>query len=96
MSPVIWLPESLADVERLFHFLHEKNPQAAAKAMQAIRKGSDLLAEMPRAGRPMADGAERRELFVPFGAAAYVLRYMLRDEDAPVMLRVWHSRELRR
>jgi plasmid stabilization system protein ParE len=42
----------------------------------------------------MDEDAERRELFVPFGVGAYVLRYRLREETI-VVIRVWHSRELR-
>jgi plasmid stabilization system protein ParE len=42
----------------------------------------------------MDDETERREISVPFGAGAYVLRYRLHDETI-VVIRVWHSREAR-
>jgi plasmid stabilization system protein ParE len=45
-------------------------------------------------GCRMDDATERRELFVPFGAGAYVLRYRI-HADTIVVLRVWHSREER-
>ncbi len=44
----------------------------------------------------MADETGRRDLFVAFGAGAYVLRYLLEDKkQAVIIVRVWHSRENR-
>lgn len=93
MSDALWLPEALADVERLYTFLFDKNPTAAAKAAQAILDGANALVAAPRAGRPMADDTERREWFIAFGAGTYVIRYRLNASDIPVIIRVWHSRE---
>jgi plasmid stabilization system protein ParE len=95
MPEVKWLPEALDDLERLFAFLREKNPDAAARAAQAILDGANLLVTSPRLGRPMPDKTGRRELFVPFASGAYVLRYIVEREDTAVIIRVWHSRELR-
>lgn len=88
-----WLPEALADVERLHAFLKGKNPQAAARAAQAILEAAHSLKTIPHSGRPMADDTGRRELFIPFAGGVYVLRYMLESEDVVVIIRVWHSRE---
>jgi len=41
----------------------------------------------------MSDNTGRRELFMPFGAGAYVLRYMLENNDTVVIIRVWHTKE---
>lgn len=95
MAEVKWLPEALDDLERLFAFLREKNPAAAARAAQTILDGADLLLTSPRLGRPMPDRTQRRELFLPFASSAYVLRYLLEDDDTPVIIRVWHNREVR-
>lgn len=95
MPEVKWLPEALDDLERLFEFLRKKNPDAAARAAQTILDGATLLVTSPRLGRPMPDKTDRRELFVPFASGAYVLRYILEQGKTPVILRVWHSRELR-
>ena len=92
----MWRARARLDVERLYAFLWEKSPQAAQRAAQAILEGATLLEAAPRLGRPMADGTERRELFLSFGAGAYVVRYMLKDDDTVVILRVWHSKEQRR
>jgi plasmid stabilization system protein ParE len=91
----IWLPEARADVQRLFDFLIETSPSTAAAALRAIRGGAARLAEHPWIGRRMDDETERRELVLPFGAGAYVVRYRIEHETV-VILRVWHGREDRR
>ena len=96
MPAVRWPPEALDDLERLFAFLGEKSPEAAARAARTILDGADLLAVTPLLGRLMPDETGRRELFLPFAAGGYVLRYMLEDEQTVIIIRVWHSRELRR
>ncbi|MBI3624040.1 type II toxin-antitoxin system RelE/ParE family toxin [Candidatus Saccharibacteria bacterium] len=93
MVTVKWLPEALADIERLHSFLNDKDPEAAARAARAILQGARLLKTTPHIGRPMPDETSRREQFVAFGAGAYVLRYMQEDEKTVVVIRVWHSRE---
>ena len=95
MSQVKWLPAALADIERLYTFLHEKSPEAAARAAQTILDGANLLQSSPSLGRAMPDETGRRELSLAFGAGAYVLRYKLESLDTVVIVRVWHRRENR-
>jgi len=95
MPTLRWLPEALGDLERLFAFLREHNPQAAARAAAVIRQAANLLLTSPRLGRPLADGSGRRELVIPFAAGGYVLRHRLEADDTVVIMRVWHSREQR-
>lgn len=95
MSEVKWLPEALADFERLHHFIYQKSPEAAARAASAILDGANLLKATPAIGRPMADKTGRRELYIPFNAGAYVLRYKIERETTAVIIRVWHSKEER-
>jgi plasmid stabilization system protein ParE len=95
LPQVKWLPEALADVERLYAFLHEKSPDAAARAARVILDGAGLLKSMPEIGRPMNDETGRRELVLSFGVGAFVLRYMWDKSDTVVIIRVWHSRENR-
>ena len=94
MPTLRWLPEALADIERLHRFLADQSPAAARKAAAVILAGADQLERHPRIGRPLDDS--RREWFVPFGVGAYVLRYCLDTQGNPVVIRVWHSREDRR
>lgn len=89
-----WLPETGDDIQRLFDFLVKQDPHIAARAMELVGDGSNKLLDIPEIGRPMSDGSKRRELYLPFGNAAYVLRYRL-DGDAVVIIRAWHSREHR-
>jgi len=96
VAKVKWLPEALADVDRLYRFLLDKDTEAAARAAGHILEAARLLATSPRIGQPMPDDTGRRELFIAFGAGAYVLRYILEEADIPVVIRVWHSKESRR
>lgn len=66
---------------------------AAARAARVILDGGDRLQASPLLGRPMSDDTPRRELFLPFGAGSYVLRYILEKPDRVVIVRVWHNRE---
>jgi plasmid stabilization system protein ParE len=92
---VKWLPEALADVDRLYYFLKQQHPEAAARAARAILDGANLLADNPDIGRPLDDDTDRRELFIAFGIGGYVLRYTHDKDCTSVILRVWHYRERR-
>lgn len=91
---IVWLPEALEDIERLYDFLKEKSPVAVMRAAQTILQGARILEEAPEAGRPKQDDTGRREFFVAFVAGAYVLRYKS-DRNTVVVIRVWHSKEQR-
>jgi plasmid stabilization system protein ParE len=86
LPQVKWLPEALADVERLHGFLREKSPDAALRAARIILDGTELLKSLPEVGRPMNDETARRELVLSFGAGAFVLRYIWDKEDAVVII----------
>ena len=91
-AKLVWRNRALEDIDRLYNFLFDKNEDAATKAARIILRGSYLLEDSPRLGRPMADGTGRRELFIPFGSGFYVLRYFLKD-NVVIIVRVWHGRE---
>lgn len=96
MAQVKWLPEAATDLRRLHSFLWEHDQEAADNAAGRILEGVKLLKASPRLGRPMSnDDTERRELFMSFGAGAYVIRYRFEDNDSVVIIRVWHSKENR-
>ena len=92
---LIWLDQSRDDLERHYNFLLDKDSLAAKRAVQVIREGAKQLLHFPDIGRRMDDDTHRRELIIPFGAGVYVLRYRRHDDETLVVLRVWHSRELR-
>jgi toxin ParE1/3/4 len=89
-----WLPEAIADVDRLYNFLKALDVRAANRALDCIQEAALRLQEHPELGRPMRDDRERREWVAPFGAGAYILRYRL-ARNTVIVLRVWHSREWR-
>jgi plasmid stabilization system protein ParE len=91
---IVWLPRAKEDIERLYDFLLEKDPVAAERAIRLIQLGARKLVDFQHIGRPLGDETERRELFIPFGMGAYVLRYRIHS-DTLVVIRVWHSREER-
>jgi plasmid stabilization system protein ParE len=86
---------AIADIERLHEFLAEKDSSAAQRAAGAIDAAVRSLLDFPQRGRPSGI-AGVRELIVPFGQSAYVVRYAyLESRDAIVILRIWHGREQR-
>jgi len=94
MANVVWLPEAPQDVMRLYEFLAERSPEVARKAAGRVAEVARQLEHHPESGQPMDDGA-RRQVFVHFGAGAYVIRYRFDNEANVVIVRVWHSREQR-
>lgn len=93
MPSLIWSPEALADVQRLYRFLADKNPDAARRAAQVIREGMQIVADQPSIGRPAEDmPPEFREWPIPFGASGYVALYRLGPEVALVVA-VRHQKE---
>jgi len=93
-AKVVWLPEALEDVAPLYDFLVGKNEQAARNAADRIAYVARQLEDFPDLGQPMQDGV-RRQVFLHFGAGAYVVRYRRNDLGNVVVVRVWHSRERR-
>jgi plasmid stabilization system protein ParE len=93
MPRLIWTPQALADVQRLYRFLASKNTDAARRAVQAIRQGVKVLTLQPGMGRPIDDlPIEFREWLIDFGDSGYVARYRL-EGDVIVVLAVRHQKE---
>jgi len=88
-------PDAAADLNRLRAFLAAKNPDAAQRASTSLIRAMQSLDTFPDRGR--LTGVEgMRELIVPFGSSAYVLRYAHSvDADEVIVLRIWHGREQR-
>ena len=84
-------PEALADLDRLDHFLREKNPAAADRMLSTIDAGLTRLTTTPHTGRPIP-ASTLRVLIVRFGKGGYVCLYEVRG---PMVLvaRVFHGRE---
>lgn len=94
MPRLIWSPPALRDVQRLYRFLAEKNPDAAKRAVKTIREGVKVLAHQAGIGRPAEDmEAEFREWLVDFGDSGYIVLYHY-DGRTAVILAVRHQREV--
>ena len=92
MAQVVYSRNAASNIERLHRFLAEKNPDAAARAVNAILDRLDTLARFPRLGPVDQDRPDSRQLFIGFGAAGYVARYGVRGETVRV-LAIRHIRE---
>lgn len=93
MPRLIWTPNALADVQRLYRWLLSKDGEAATRAVAAIRAGVKILAQSPRIGRPVEDmDAEYREKLIDFGNSGYVALYRL-DGETVAILAVRHQKE---
>jgi plasmid stabilization system protein ParE len=67
-------PDAAADLDRLRSFLADKNPETAQRAAACLVEAIQSLDTFP--DRRRLTGIEGvRELIVPFGGSAYVLRY---------------------
>jgi plasmid stabilization system protein ParE len=93
MSRLIWLPTALEDTARLHAFLKRKNPDAAMRAVAAIRRGVRILETHPHAGRPVERmDSGFKEWPISFGRDGYVVLYRY-DGDDVCIVAVKHSRE---
>ena len=93
MPQLIWSPQALLDVQRLYQFLASKNQDAAKRAVTAIRQGVKVLSLQPDMGRPVEDmDDEFRDWIIDFGDSGYVARYRLETENV-IILAVRHQKE---
>ncbi len=93
MPRLIWTPESLENIHRLYRFLAEKDINAAKRAVGVIRNGIGVLIDQPNIGRPVEDlPTEFREWLIDFGDSGYVVRYHYYGGDVAI-LAVRHQKE---
>jgi len=91
---VRFTPEAENDLLRLYDFLLERNIDAAARALEAIRAAIDLLQFSPFSCRKAAHGHTfLRELVIPFGSSGYVALFEIESTDLINVLAVRHQRE---
>ena len=94
MPRLIWSPSALHDVQRLYRFLAEQNPDAARRAVKAVRAGVKVIAQHPEIGRPAEEmEPEYREWLINFGDSGYLVLYRY-DANAAVILAVRHQKEV--
>ncbi|MEO6279346.1 type II toxin-antitoxin system RelE/ParE family toxin [Roseateles sp.] len=94
MPRLIWSRQGLLDVQRLYRFLAPKSPDAAQRAVKAIRLGVKVLGQQSGIGRPVEDMPDEfREWIIDFGDSGYVVRYRI-DPHAVTLLAVRHQSEV--
>lgn len=94
MPRLILAPNALADLVRLREFLQPKNPAAAKRAAEAIKRQLQILIQQPGIGRPVPDlPPEFRELVIDFGDSGYIARYHVGPYLVTV-LAIRHQREV--
>ncbi len=82
------------DVQRLFGFLVERDPQDAQRAREAIGNALGFLGDFPFSCRKATtDDPFLREMVIPFGASGYVALFEIEDEETVTILTVRHQRE---
>lgn len=92
MAQVQVSERALADLERLFEFIANVDPDKARRQLGSVRKAFELLADHPLLGRAAEDG--RRELILSRGRYGYIAKYKwVPAEDVVLILAVRHQRE---
>jgi len=83
---------ALRDLERLFDFVAEIDPDRALAQVASVRTAFEVLVDHPLLGRIAEDG--RRELVLSRGRYGYIAKYRwLPAEDLVLILAVRHQRE---
>ena len=94
MPRLIWSPKALQDVQRVYRFLASENPDAAKRAVRAIRQGVRVLEQQSAMGRPVEDMEDEfRDWVIDFGDSGYVVRYRV-DLQSVIILAIRHQREV--
>lgn len=93
MPQLIWSPQALLDVQRLYRFLAPKNQDATKRAVAAIRQSVKVLSMQPGMGRPVEGMDDAfRDWIIDFGDSGYVARYRP-DAEKVIILAVRHQKE---
>lgn len=78
---------------RLYEFLRPVSPQAAARVVQRLTDGPDLLLSQPRIGTKLTEFEPREVRYLLVGDCE--MRYEITVGGDIWVLRLWHTRELR-
>jgi plasmid stabilization system protein ParE len=93
MPHVIYTPAAIADLVRLRDFLKTKNPDAAKRAVSAIRADIEKAGFNPERFRPVPELAYYREIIIDFGSRGYIARFLHQQGGDVVIVRIKHQLE---
>ena len=90
MAAIVWTEEASVSLQRIFAYLHERNPEAAIATVEGIYDRVALLATFPRVGHAYRSRASEGVRLLVQGP--YVVPYALREEErVVVVLGVFHG-----
>ena len=90
---IFWSRSSIRDLQRVRDFLKNISPTASKKAAEQINQYTQKLALFPLAGKPVEMLEGYYDLFIPFAAGGYNLRYRVHKQSIYVIF-IKHSKEL--
>jgi plasmid stabilization system protein ParE len=97
---VLMTREAEQDLERLFHFVLERelareggDLELAQEALTAVASAMKMLERFPFNCRKVSVSPFLRELIIPFGATGYVALFEIVNETTVVIAAVRHQRE---
>jgi len=86
--------EAKSDIDRLYRFLAERDPPAAAQALKIIDRAWSFLQEFPFSCRKVDhENPLLREMIIPFGRTGYVALFEIEDKRTVTVLAIRHHRE---
>jgi plasmid stabilization system protein ParE len=89
---VEWLNSAIFDLERLKDFILPHNKDAARRAVRLINAAVIPIESNPRIGKPVENLPDSHDIFIPFGASGYVIRYRIQSDTAFIYA-VKHGKE---
>jgi len=93
VATIVYAPNALSNLERVFTHLAAEDLDAARKAASAIREAVLVLAHHPLIGRAIE--GKLRELVISFGRTGYIALYrFVATKDQIRILAIRHQREL--
>lgn len=92
MAQVSYTQRALADFERIFEFIAERDPYIAGATVGAIREAIEILERHPLIGRRVEH--RLRELVISRGRTGYLALYdYMPDGEAVLILALRHQHE---
>jgi plasmid stabilization system protein ParE len=92
VARVIYSERAFSDLERIFDFLADTDPDLGRAAVAAIKEAIGILGSHPLIGRPVESGLH--ELVISRGKTGYVALYdFLESDEVVLVLALRHQRE---
>lgn len=87
---VKWLEEAFADLDQIFDYILERNPEAALKVSAAVRHQMGILADHPQLGRT---GRVRGTCELVITGLPYIVAYYIKGQEVRILAVLHTSRK---